>query len=68
VHEIKHDGYRLQVRREGEVVRLFTRNGKTYRRLRTNPEAPATGIVDFCGTDWSVERETVAAARRYRPR
>src|SRR5271165_6412090 len=27
VHEIKHDGYRLQVRREGEVVRLFTRRG-----------------------------------------
>jgi bifunctional non-homologous end joining protein LigD len=27
VHEIKHDGYRLQVRREGEAVRLFTRRG-----------------------------------------
>jgi bifunctional non-homologous end joining protein LigD len=27
VHEIKHDGYRLQVRREGDVVRLFTRRG-----------------------------------------
>ena len=27
VHEIKHDGYRLIVRREGEVVRLFTRRG-----------------------------------------
>ena len=27
VHEVKHDGYRLQVRREGDVVRLFTRNG-----------------------------------------
>jgi bifunctional non-homologous end joining protein LigD len=27
VHEIKHDGYRLQVRREGNTVRLFTRNG-----------------------------------------
>jgi bifunctional non-homologous end joining protein LigD len=27
VHEIKHDGYRLQVRREGDVVRLFTRKG-----------------------------------------
>jgi hypothetical protein len=27
VHEIRHDGYRLQVRREGDVVRLFTRNG-----------------------------------------
>jgi bifunctional non-homologous end joining protein LigD len=27
IHEIKHDGYRLQVRRDGEAVRLFTRRG-----------------------------------------
>jgi bifunctional non-homologous end joining protein LigD len=27
VHEIKHDGYRLQVRRDGEAVRLLTRRG-----------------------------------------
>jgi len=27
VHEIKHDGHRLQVRREGERARLFTRRG-----------------------------------------
>jgi hypothetical protein len=27
MHEIEHDGYRLQVRREGEAVRLFTRRG-----------------------------------------
>jgi bifunctional non-homologous end joining protein LigD len=27
VHEIKHDGYRLLVRRRGARVRLFTRNG-----------------------------------------
>jgi bifunctional non-homologous end joining protein LigD len=26
-HEIKHDGYRLIVRREGTTVRLFTRRG-----------------------------------------
>jgi bifunctional non-homologous end joining protein LigD len=25
VHEIKHDGYRLIVRREGDTVRLFTK-------------------------------------------
>jgi bifunctional non-homologous end joining protein LigD len=31
VHEIKHDGYRLQVRREGDVVRLFTRRGYDWR-------------------------------------
>jgi bifunctional non-homologous end joining protein LigD len=27
VHEIKHDGYRLQVRRIGDTVQLFTRRG-----------------------------------------
>jgi ATP-dependent DNA ligase len=27
LHEIKHDGYRLIVQREGKGVRLFTRNG-----------------------------------------
>jgi hypothetical protein len=27
VHEIKHDGYRLQVRSEGGTARLFTRRG-----------------------------------------
>jgi bifunctional non-homologous end joining protein LigD len=27
VHEIKHDGYRLIVRRDGTTVRLFTRRG-----------------------------------------
>jgi ATP-dependent DNA ligase len=27
IHEIKHDGYRLQVRRDGDVVKLFTRRG-----------------------------------------
>ena len=26
-HEIKHDGYRLIVQREGKTVRLWTRNG-----------------------------------------
>jgi ATP-dependent DNA ligase len=26
VHEIKHDGYRLIVRRDGPVVRLYSRN------------------------------------------
>jgi ATP-dependent DNA ligase len=27
LHEIKHDGYRLIVQREGDRVRLFTRRG-----------------------------------------
>ncbi len=27
IHEIKHDGYRLQVRRAGDAIRLVTRRG-----------------------------------------
>ena len=27
MHEIKHDGYRLQVKRAGDKMRLFTRRG-----------------------------------------
>jgi bifunctional non-homologous end joining protein LigD len=30
VHEVKHDGYRLIVRRDGEAVRLFTRRGHDW--------------------------------------
>jgi ATP-dependent DNA ligase len=30
VHEIKHDGYRLMVRRDGPRVRCFTRNGHDW--------------------------------------
>jgi bifunctional non-homologous end joining protein LigD len=26
VHEIKHDGYRIMVRRDGSIVRLYSRN------------------------------------------
>jgi ATP-dependent DNA ligase len=41
VHEIKHDGYRLQVRREGEAVCLFTRRGylsQARRRAGASPK------------------------------
>src|SRR3954452_16073011 len=29
-HEIKHDGYRLIIQREGKTVRLWTRNGNDW--------------------------------------
>jgi bifunctional non-homologous end joining protein LigD len=29
-HEIKHDGYRLIIQRDGKTVRLFTRNGHDW--------------------------------------
>ena len=30
VHEIKHDGFRILARREGDRIRLFTRNGYDF--------------------------------------
>jgi ATP-dependent DNA ligase len=30
LHEIKHDGYRLIVQRDGQRVRLFTHKGNDY--------------------------------------
>ena len=30
VHEIKHDGFRILARRQGDRVRLFTRNGYDF--------------------------------------
>jgi len=30
VHEIKHDGYRLMLRRDGARVQCFTRNGHDW--------------------------------------
>ena len=35
LHEIKHDGYRLIVQREGKRVRLFTRNGYDWTKRFT---------------------------------
>ncbi len=31
-HEVKHDGYRLSIERDGKRVRLFTRNGHDWTR------------------------------------
>ncbi|WP_249128358.1 MULTISPECIES: hypothetical protein [unclassified Bradyrhizobium] len=30
IHEIKHDGYRMIVQRDGNKVRLFARNGHDW--------------------------------------
>ena len=42
IHEIKHDGYRMMVRRDVSRVRLLTRNGKDWTgRFLTIVEAAA---------------------------
>jgi bifunctional non-homologous end joining protein LigD len=40
VHEIKHDGYRMIVRRDGPIVRLYSRNDYDWTvRLTAIPSA-----------------------------
>jgi bifunctional non-homologous end joining protein LigD len=61
IHEVKHDGYRLQVRRQGETVRLFTRRGFDWTDrypaiVRTALQLPAKsftmdGEAVVCGGD-----------------
>jgi bifunctional non-homologous end joining protein LigD len=45
VHEIKHDGYRVQVRREGGAVRLFTRRGRYPAIIVTAMQVRATSFT-----------------------
>jgi ATP-dependent DNA ligase len=61
IHEIKHDGYRLIVRKVGDRVRLFTRRGydwtERYPRIRKAvaglraASATIDGEAIFCGPD-----------------
>ena len=47
VHEIKHDGYRLMVRRDGLRVRCFTRNGggDAHRAFTAAQNCSVTAVV-----------------------
>jgi bifunctional non-homologous end joining protein LigD len=56
VHEIKHDGYRLMVRRDGERVRCFTRNGHDWAdRFPSIVEA----ALDIKATSFLIDGEAV---------
>jgi bifunctional non-homologous end joining protein LigD len=59
VHEIKHDGYRLIVRRDGATVRLFT--GRGYEWTGWFP-----AITDAAGKLWArtftLDGETVVCS------
>ena len=62
LHEIKHDGYRLIIEREGDSVRLFTRNGHDWtdrypliveaaRRIRSTSSFVIDGEAVLLGVD-----------------
>jgi bifunctional non-homologous end joining protein LigD len=78
VHEIKHDGYRLQVRREGGAVRLFTRRGYDWSGRYPAIAVTATllraksftldGEAVVCGPDGVAVFDALHRAGRYRRR
>jgi len=56
VHEIKHDGYRMIVRRDGETVRIYSRRGNDWTaRLPTIASAAAR----IKGKSFTLDGETV---------
>jgi bifunctional non-homologous end joining protein LigD len=55
VHEVKHDGYRLQVRRDGDGVRLFTRRG--YDWSARYPAIAGTAACSVPGRSRSTARQ-----------
>jgi bifunctional non-homologous end joining protein LigD len=56
IHEIKHDGYRLIVSRDGERVRLFTRRG--YDWTERFP-AIATAVAKLRAKSFTIDGEAV---------
>jgi bifunctional non-homologous end joining protein LigD len=56
VHETKHDGYRLQVRRDGDRVRLFTRRGFDW--SKRYPAIARTAAALRC-TSFTIDGEAV---------
>ena len=56
IHEIKHDGYRLQVRREGDTVRLFTRRGYDW---TTRYPAIASTATELSARSFTLDGEAV---------
>jgi bifunctional non-homologous end joining protein LigD len=56
VHEIKHDGYRLIVRRDGEAVRLFTRKGNDWSGRFPSISAAAAKLP---GSSFAIDGEAV---------
>jgi bifunctional non-homologous end joining protein LigD len=58
VHEIKHDGYRLIVRRDGDAVHLFTRRGHDW-----TDRYPAIAAAQLCAKSFTPDGEAVVSGQ-----
>jgi ATP-dependent DNA ligase len=73
LHELKHDGFRLLIHRDGDAVRLFTRRGYewTHRFPRVMDQArrlrPSAFVIDaeavFCGDNAVPDFERLMSRR-----
>jgi ATP-dependent DNA ligase len=45
LHEVKYDGYRLRLERDGERVRLITRGGHRARSVEDRDFSAALGLL-----------------------
>jgi bifunctional non-homologous end joining protein LigD len=63
VHEIKHDGYRMIVRRDGDSVRLYSRKAIDW---TTRLPAIAKGAAVPKANSFTVDGEASAAVQRER--
>ena len=59
VDEIKHDGYRLIVRRDGSTVRLYTRNAND---LTARLQAIAAAAERINAKSFTIDGEAIANA------
>jgi ATP-dependent DNA ligase len=59
VHEIKHDGYRIIVRREGSTVRLYSRNGNDW---SARLSAIAAAAAHIKAKSFTIDGEAVVLA------
>jgi hypothetical protein len=70
LHEIKHDGYRVQLRRDGARVTLYTKNGydwtDRFRRIVAAAREVECGDFVIDGEAVTVDKEGVAVFNRLR--
>jgi hypothetical protein len=66
VHEIKHDGYRLIVRRDGKAVRLFMRRRGSSWTSNTDADGTAVFCTPACWASRALATQWIRS-RRGRP-
>jgi ATP-dependent DNA ligase len=62
LHEIKHDGFRIIARKDGDRVRLYSRPGNDFTRVREECPKLLECRKDVCGMRQMLRRFSAAVA------